>query len=103
VFVELLEPDIEIQTARGIRHGVEDAAVWARQEYDHLVRRYSIDELHERGDLLLVLAHVQYVWRESGEVGDSSPVAILLTVREGKVSRWHVYETWDEGLEALGE
>jgi hypothetical protein len=50
-----------------------------------------------------VLAHVQYLWRETGELGDSSPVAIVLTFREGKLSRWHVYETWEEGLEALGD
>jgi hypothetical protein len=51
---------------------------------------------------VLALVHVEYVWRESGKLGDRSPVAILMQFREGKLTRWHVYETWGEGLDAFG-
>ncbi len=76
--------------------------MWARHRYEHLDRRYAIEEIHEHGEMVLVLARVEYVWRDSGDVGDSSPVSILLAFREGKLSRLHVYESWAEGQEALG-
>jgi ketosteroid isomerase-like protein len=102
-FLALLERSIEIQTAKGIRRGLSDALVWAESRYEHLDRRYTIDDLRERGDAVLALAHVEYVWRESGELGDRSPVAILFLLRQGKITRIHIYETWDEAIEAFGD
>lgn len=91
-FVALAHPDIEIRTTRGVRRGRELAREWARRAYDHLDRRYEIEEMHVAGERVLVLAQVQYVWRETGELGDSAPVAVDLGFEQGKLRRWEVYE-----------
>ena len=99
-FVELVDPAIEIETQRATRRGVDEAAAWAARRYDHLVRRYEVDELHELGDRVVVLAEVQYVWRHSGAVGDRTLAGIALDFRDGRLVRWRLY---DDPMEALAE
>ncbi|HMC07222.1 MAG TPA: nuclear transport factor 2 family protein [Solirubrobacterales bacterium] len=87
-FAALLHPQIEIRTARGVRRGLDDAEEWALKRYEHLERRYAIDELRVRGDAVLALVRTQYVWRESGLVGNEEPTAIELEFSDGKLIRW---------------
>ena len=91
-FARLLHPEVEIHTARGIRDGREGAIEWASSAYDHLERRYEVEEMHVAGEDVLVLAKVEYVWRESGDVGDSKAVAVALGFAQGKLRRWEVYD-----------
>lgn len=91
-FVGLVGPEVEIHTARGVRRGRDEAAAWASSSYEHLERRYEIEEMHVAGEDVLVLAKVEYVWRESGDVGDSKAVAVALGFAQGKLRRWEVYD-----------
>lgn len=102
-FAALLHPEVEIHTARGVRRGTDEAIAWARSVYDHLDRRYEIEELHVTGERVLVLAQVQYVWRESGEIGDSTPVAIAIDAENGKLRRWRVFDDPAEGLKVFAQ
>jgi ketosteroid isomerase-like protein len=87
-FAAFLHPQIEIRTARGVRRGIEDAEEWALKRYEHLERRYAIDQLRVRGDEVLALVRTQYVWRDSGLVGNEEPTAIELEFSDGKLIRW---------------
>lgn len=87
---ELVHPDVEIRTERTVHRGREAASRWAGKTFDHLVRRYLPLEIEQRENGLLVHAELQYVWRESGEVGDSSRVAIELGIRDGLISSWYL-------------
>src|SRR3954447_20087009 len=40
-FAELVHPEIEIRTARGVWRGREEAEEWAQKGYEHLERRYA--------------------------------------------------------------
>jgi ketosteroid isomerase-like protein len=102
-FAALLHPDVEINTARGVRRGSDEAISWARSGYDHLDRRYEIEEMHVAGERVLVVAQVQYVWRESGEIGDSTPVAIAIDAENGKLRRWRVFDDPAEGLKLFAQ
>jgi ketosteroid isomerase-like protein len=87
-FAELLHPELEIHTARGVRRGKDEAEEWAQKRYEHLERHYAIDELRVDGDDVLALVRTQYVWRESGLVGDEQPTVIELEFEDGKLVRW---------------
>ena len=100
-FAELVHPDVEIVTERGVRRGADSALRWAGRRYEHLERRYAIDELRERGDTVLALARVQYVWRETQLLGDELLHGIALGFRDGKLVRWRVYDDPMEALEEL--
>ncbi len=77
-------------------HRGRDAAVaWAGKEFDHLIRRYVPKEIEETGAGVLVHAELQYVWRHSLQVGDSSRVAIKLGIRDGLISSWYLEDEPD--------
>jgi len=100
-FAELVHPEIEIVTERGVRRGAEGAIRWAGRRYEHLERRFVIDELREQGDTVVALARIQYVWRETKLLGDELLHAIAIGFRDGKLVRWRVYDDPIEALEEL--
>ena len=87
-----MHPEVEIRTERTVHRGRDAARVWAGKAFDHLVRRYEVREMEEMPGGVLVHAELQYVWRDSGEVGDTSRVAIELGVRDGLVSSWFLVD-----------
>ena len=92
-FVALVDPQIEIHTARGVYRGAEQAEEWARKRYEHLERRFVIDRLEETGDEVTARVKTQYVWRDSGLVGDEEPITIHLGFVGGKLVRWEYRES----------
>jgi hypothetical protein len=92
---ELVHPEVEIRTERTVHRGREAAIEWSGKVFDHLVRRYVPVEIEETDSGVLVHAELQYVWRESGNVGDSSRVAIELGIRDGLISSWYLVDEPD--------
>jgi hypothetical protein len=82
----LIAADVVVGTARGEHRGVEAAMAWAGKGYQHLDRRYRLDSLEPHGGGLLGRGRVEYVWRDSGQVGDSSPVSFAFRLREGRLA-----------------
>ena len=82
----LLHPDVELRTGRSVKSGAADVLVWADKAYDHLDRRYAVAVARAKGDRILMIGEVEYVWREEGHVGDSTPIALELTF-EGDLLR----------------
>ena len=75
----LLHPDVEVRTGRSVKSGKADTLVWAEKAYDHIDRRYAVAVARAQGDRILMVGEVEYVWREEGHVGDSTPIALELT------------------------
>jgi hypothetical protein len=92
---ELVHREVEISTERTVHRGREAAVAWAGKEFDHLVRRYVPVKIEETDAGVVVHALLQYVWRESGVIGDSSRVAIELGIRDGLISSWHLVDEPD--------
>jgi hypothetical protein len=92
---ELVDPEVEIRTQRTVHRGREAAIGWAGKEFDHLIRRYIPIEIEETDSGVLVHAELQYVWRETERVGDSSRVAIELGIRDGLISSWYLEDEPD--------
>ena len=89
---EFVHPDVEIRTERTVHRGREAAMAWAGKSFDHLVRRYLPISFEETDSGVLVHAALQYVWRESGAVGDTSRVAIELGIRDGLICSWYLVD-----------
>jgi hypothetical protein len=89
---ELLHPEVRIHTERRVHHGKVEALRWSRKQFDHLVRRYRPLRIEQTDEGVNVEAELHYVWRESGEVGDRSPVRLELGIRDGLISSWRLYE-----------
>jgi ketosteroid isomerase-like protein len=92
---ELVHPEVEIRTERTVHRGREAAIAWSGKAFDYLVRHYVPVEIEQTEDGVLVHAELQYVWREGGEVGDTSRVRIELGLRDGLISSWHLVDEPD--------
>jgi len=88
----LLDADAEVVTGRSTHTGAEAIVAWAGKQFDHLQRRYAIDELRTAGNAVLALGRVQHVWTETEEVADSSPVALELKLSNGQLSSLKVHD-----------
>ncbi len=91
----LSDESITIHTARGDLVGPDAAAEWVSKRFDHLDRRYRLIDLDLTESGVKVLAALEYVWRESGEVADTTEVEIAVGLRGGSVSSWRVLD--DQG------
>ena len=89
---ELVHPEVEIRTERTVHRGRRAAREWAGKAFDHLARRYVPLEIEETPTGLLVHAELQYLWRDTGDVGDTSRVAIELGIRNGLISSWYLVD-----------
>jgi hypothetical protein len=92
---ELVHPEVEIRTERTVHRGRVAAVEWAGKAFDHLIRRYVPGEIVHTEEGVLVHAELQYVWRDSDEVGDTSRVAIELGIRDGLISSWYLLDESD--------
>jgi ketosteroid isomerase-like protein len=104
----LYDPDVEFDATRmgvgdlGIYHGHEGLRtlfgefhqVWGEIEYDY-------EDLIEAGQHVVAVVTRHARGRASG-VGVEAPLALLWTVREGKVVRVVWFQTREEALEAAG-
>jgi ketosteroid isomerase-like protein len=91
-FAAVVHPEIEIRTAKTTYLGPEAATEWAQKRYEHLERQYAIDRIEEDGDHVIARVRTQYVWRDSGLVGDEQPTVIDLTFKDGQLFRWEFRE-----------
>jgi len=92
-FVALIHPRIEIHTARGVYRGPEEAEEWARKRYEHLERHFAVDRLEVSGEQVTARVRTQYVWRETGLVGDEEPIEIHMRFAGAKLLRWEYRES----------
>lgn len=89
----LLSSEVEIATAKGVRVGRDPAIEWSLADYDHLLRRFLLDEAVAVGEGLLGRARSQYVWKEGGEVADTSPLYLSFEFEGALLARLGLHES----------
>lgn len=98
----LLAPDVTIRTGRASHEGADAALAWARKGYDHLDRRYVLEGMEAVAPgAYLCAARVEYVWRETGEVGDASPVWLAVEIDGPLILRLELHDSEQEARAAL--
>lgn len=98
----LLSPEIRIETERAVHEGVEAALAWAAKGYEHLDRRFVVERLEPVGAGLLGRGRTEYVWRESGALGDATPQLFGFRIRGGLLAGLALYGSEPEAIAALG-
>ena len=100
---DLLDPHAEIQTARGLVIGREEARDWARRSPDgHLHQRLELEEVHDAGHPTVAILKRQWRWKESDELADEEQVAVLVSFKDGRIARWQPFEDRAEALRVAG-
>jgi ketosteroid isomerase-like protein len=83
--LELLDPDVELITRRGARHGHDAVRKWLGDPYAELDVERDIDRVHVAGPVVVASGRVRHVWRESGKVADDSEHAWLARIEGDRI------------------
>jgi limonene-1,2-epoxide hydrolase len=98
-FVEVLDPEVELHSGRGVRKGVEAARVWATREPGGAQQTIVLDELYEEPDRAVALITREWHWEEDGSAAGADEMAWLFELRGRRILSWRPYE---DRAEALG-
>jgi ketosteroid isomerase-like protein len=102
-FVAVLHPHVELQTARGLKIGREEARDWATRAPDgHLHQRIVIEDLVEHHNHVVALVRKQWWWDDGREPAHDEELATLFTFEEGLISRVQPFHDRNEALRAAG-
>jgi ketosteroid isomerase-like protein len=102
-FVETLHPQVELQTARGLRIGRREARAWAtRNPRGDLEQRIVFEDLREHHNHVVALIRKQWWWRETDELAEEERMSALFTFEDGLIARWQPFTDRGAALEAAG-
>jgi len=106
-FVAVLDPEVELHSARGLRKGLEAARVWATRAPGGVQQEIELGELYEEGleggggtAVALIVRH--WHWEEDGSVAGADEMAWMFELRERRIRSWRPFEDRAEALRAGG-
>lgn len=102
-FVEVLDPDVELHSMKGLRKGREAAREWATRKPGGVQQTIELEELYEDGGGSAV-ALIRRVWRwaEDGSFASAEEMAWLFELRDHRVRSWRPFEDRAAALRAGG-
>jgi limonene-1,2-epoxide hydrolase len=106
-FVAVLDPAIELHSARGLRRGREAARLWATREPGGVQQEIELEQLYEDGveggsGSAVALIVRRWHWAEDGSAAGEDEMAWLFELRDGKVRSWRPFEDRPEALRVGG-
>jgi len=99
-FVEVLDPEVELHSMRGLRKGREAARLWATRPPGGVQQTVELDELHEDADRAVALVRRVWHWDEDGSPAGEDEMAWLFELRDHRIRSWRPFE---DRAEALGK
>ena len=106
-FVEVLDPEVEIHSMKGLRKGREAARLWATRRPGGVQQTIELEHLYEDGTESgggSAVALIRRVWRweEDGSAAGEDEMAWLFELRQHKVRSWRPFEERSAALHAGG-
>jgi len=105
-FVEILDPEVELHSGRGLRKGVEAARVWATREPGGVQQTIELEQLYEDeaagSGTAVALIDRRWHWDEDGSEAGVDEMAWLFELRERRIRGWRPFEDRAEALRAAG-
>ena len=104
-FAAVLDPEVEIHAARGLRRGAEAARRWGTRAPGGVQQQIELEELYESESRGVALAMIVRCWRwaEDGSEAGADDMAWLFELRDGAVRSWRAFEDRGEAIAAAGE
>lgn len=91
-FVEVLDPEIELHSMKGLRKGVEAARLWATRPPGGVQQTIELEELFEDGERALALVRRVWHWDEDGSHASTDEMAWLFELRDHLIRSWRPFE-----------
>lgn len=97
-FVEVLDPEVELHSGRGLRKGIEAARVWATKSPGGAQQTIALDELYEESDRAVALITRSWHWEEDGSHAGAEEMAWVFELRDRRIRSWRPYDDREEAL-----
>ncbi len=94
-FNEVLDPGIEIHSARGLRSGRDAARAWAIRAPGGVQQTIEATDSAESGTEVLLTVERHWHWDEDGSHAATDELAWLFGFRDGLVCSWRPFEDRD--------
>lgn len=106
-FVEVLDPDVELHSKKGLRKGREAARLWATRAPGGVQQTVHLDALYEDwteggGGSAVALITRSWHWDEDGSAAGEDRMAWLFELHNRRVRGWRPFEDRSEALAAGG-
>jgi ketosteroid isomerase-like protein len=106
-FVEVLDPDVEIHSKKGLRKGVDAARLWATRAPGGVQQTIELDYLYEDGTeggggSAVALIRRIWHWHEDSSPAGEEEMAWLFELRNHRVRSWRPFEDRAAALHAGG-
>ncbi|MEX0619995.1 MAG: nuclear transport factor 2 family protein [Solirubrobacterales bacterium] len=100
-FNEVLHPDVEIHSNRGLREGRDAARAWATRAPGGVQQTVEVGASSESGAEVLLEIERHWHWDEDGSHAATDEMAWLFGFRDGLVSSWRPFEDREEAIRAF--
>lgn len=101
-FVEVLDPEVELHSMKGLRKGREAARVWATRPPGGVQQTIELEELYEDTDRAVALIRRVWRWEEDGSHASTDEMAWLFELRDHRVRSWRPFEDQRAALRLIG-
>ncbi|HET7053029.1 MAG TPA: nuclear transport factor 2 family protein [Solirubrobacterales bacterium] len=104
-FVEVLDPDVELHSMKGLRKGREAARMWATRAPGGVQQTIELEELFEDGTEsggghALALVRRLWRWDEDGSHAGVDEMAWLFELHDHRVRSWRPFGDREEAWRA---
>ena len=105
-FVEVLDPEVEMHSMRGVRKGRDAARLWATRPAGGVQQTVELDELYEdvsagEGSAVALIVR-RWCWEEDGSEAGADEMAWLFELRDHLVRSWRPFDDRAEAMRAAG-
>jgi limonene-1,2-epoxide hydrolase len=106
-FVAVLDPEVELHSAKGLRKGRDAARVWATRAPGGVQQTIELDSLYEGGTeggggAAVALVTRRWRWEEDGSEASFEEMAWVFELREHRIRSWRPYDDRAAALRAGG-
>jgi limonene-1,2-epoxide hydrolase len=99
-FVEVLDPDVELHSMKGLRKGRDAARLWATRAPGGVQQTIELDELFEDGDRALALIRRLWRWDEDDSHASTEEMAWLFELHDHRIRSWRPFEDRESAWQA---
>jgi limonene-1,2-epoxide hydrolase len=106
-FVDVLDPEVELHSMKGLRKGRDAARLWATRAPGGVQQTIELEELYEDGTesgggSAVALIVRRWNWEEDGTQASEEPMAWLFELRDHRVRSWRPFDDRAKALHAGG-
>jgi limonene-1,2-epoxide hydrolase len=106
-FVEVLDPEVELHSMKGLRRGRDAARVWASRVPGGVQQTIELEELYEDGTESgggRAVALIRRVWRwdEDGSAAGVDEMAWIFELHDHRIRSWRPFDDRAAALDAGG-